>query len=309
MDFKRLRYALAVADAGNFVRAAELVSISQPALSRAIQTLEDELGIVLFDRGNRNVTVTTAGRAFIEHARRICFEVSNMEHDVDQLRSGNSGLIAFGVGPLHTAALLPRLLARLRAERPAVRLSVVVNNWMNLLTNLRAEEIEFFMAEVRSIEPADDIIITHEVRQFGSLFCRPGHPLLDQQEHRLQDVMPYGLACPRLPLRIENALRQIFKRPPGKPLPLALQCDSMSVLFDAVQSTNAVLMASDAAVAPELESGRLIPIHVKEMAQIYAEVGIVYLRGRTLSPGAQLAITDLRAVLAGLPATEVLPSA
>ncbi len=306
MDFKRLRYAVAVADAGNFVRAAELVSISQPALSRAIQTLEEELGIVLFDRGNRNVTVTTAGRAVIEHARRICFEVSNMEHDVDQLRSGGSGLIAFGVGPLHTAALLPRLLARLRTERPGVRLSVAINNWDHLLGQLRDEEIEFFMAEVRSVEPAEDIEISSEVRQYGSLFCRPGHPLLDLQQHSLQDVAPYGLLCPRLPVAVEKVLRQLFKRPPGKPLPLTLVCDSMPVLFDAVATTNGLLIATEAAVAIELECGRLVPLNVPEFAGLYAEIGIVRLRGRSLSPGAQLAITDMRAVLAGLPATKVI---
>ncbi len=306
MDFKRLRYAVAVADAGNFVRAAELVSISQPALSRAILTLEEELGIVLFDRGNRNVTVTTAGRAFIEHARRICFEVSNMEHDVDQMRSGGSGAIAFGIGPLHTAALLPRLLQRLRAERPALRLSVSVNNWVHLLAQLRAEEIEFFMSEVRSIEPADDIVISSEVRQFGSLFCRPGHPLLDSDEHSMKDIAPYTLVGPRLPAAVEKGLRALFKRPAGKPLPLVLMCDSMPVLFEAVATTNSLLIASDAAVAVELESGRLVSLNIKEMAGIHAEIGIVRLRGRTLSPGAQLAIADMRAVLAELPATEVL---
>jgi DNA-binding transcriptional LysR family regulator len=309
MDFKRMKYAVAVADAGNFVRAAELVSISQPALSRAIQTLEEEVGITLFDRGNRHVTVTAAGRAFIEHARRICFEMRSMEHDVDQIRNGSSGLVAFGIGPLHTAALLPRVLARMRADRPGVRLSVAINNWVNLLAQLRSEEIEFFVSEVRNIEPADDIVITHEVRQYGSLFCRPGHPLLDLQQHTLQDIVPYGLACPRLPAPIEKGLRALFKRTHNKPLPLALVCDSMSVLFDAVASSNAVLLASDASVAPELEAGRLIPIQLEALAGMFAEVGIVRLQGRTLSPGAQMAINDIRIVLAELPATEVLAAA
>jgi DNA-binding transcriptional LysR family regulator len=98
----------------------------------------------------------------------------------------------------------------------------------------------------------------------------------------------------------------LFKRAHNKPLPLALVCDSMSVLFDAVASSNAVLLASDASVAPELEAGRLIPIQLEALAGMFAEVGIVRLQGRTLSPGAQMAIGDIRIVLAELPATEVL---
>ncbi len=306
MDFKRLRYAVAVADQGNFVRAADMVNISQPALSRAIQTLEEELGFALFDRGNRQVTITTAGRTFIDHARRICFEVSNMEHDVDLVRMGGSGQLAFGVGPLHTSALVPRLLARLRMLRPGLQLTVSVNNWISLLSQLRSEEIEFFMAEVRNIEESDDIVITSEVRQFGSMFCRPGHPLLDRQQHSLQDVAPYPLVCPRLPKPIEKQLRQLLKRGQGKPLHLALVCDSMSVLFDAVANTNALMLATEAASAGELEAGSLVALHIEEFKDVYAEVGTVRLRGRTLSPSAELAIKEMREVLAGLPATTVL---
>ena len=71
MDLKRLRYAIGLADELNFARAAEKLHLSQPALSRSIQTLEEELGMLLFDRDNRNVAVTTAGAVFLDRARQL----------------------------------------------------------------------------------------------------------------------------------------------------------------------------------------------------------------------------------------------
>src|SRR5690242_17041633 len=102
MDLKRIRYAIALADEQNFVRAAEKLHVSQPALSRSIQVLEDELGLLLFDRGNRAVTATKVGEVFLEHVRRVSHQVRTLELEMAQLRSGEIGQVAFGVGPSAT---------------------------------------------------------------------------------------------------------------------------------------------------------------------------------------------------------------
>ena len=102
MNIKRVRYALALAKEMNFARAAESVHLSQPALSRGIQTLEEELGLRLFDRDNRNVSVTKAGEAFLEHAKRVMFHVGTLKLEMEQLRDGDIGHVAFGVGSMPT---------------------------------------------------------------------------------------------------------------------------------------------------------------------------------------------------------------
>jgi DNA-binding transcriptional LysR family regulator len=305
MDFKRLRYALAVADEGNFVRAAERVNISQPALSRAVQTLEEELGIALFDRGNRHVTVTHAGATFFEHARRLLTEVRNMEHDMTLLRSGDSGRLAFGTGPLHTSSLLQPLLQQLRLQHPGLQLTVAVNNTPYLLEHLRAEELEFFVADVRSIAPADDLEITSECRQQGGFFCRSGHPLLAGGPVQWTDLLTYGLACPTLPPPLEAQLRKLLRLGPGKRLPLAVECDNLTVLKESVMDSHVILMSSVAAAASELREGRMAALPIDLPPSLYVDVGSVRLRGRTLSPAALLAQQAMRAIFASQPATTV----
>jgi DNA-binding transcriptional LysR family regulator len=65
MDLKRMKHAIALADELSFARAAEKLHLSQPALSRSIQTLEEDVGMLLFDRDNRNVALTTVGKVFM----------------------------------------------------------------------------------------------------------------------------------------------------------------------------------------------------------------------------------------------------
>lgn len=304
MDFKRLRYALAVADEGNFVRAAERVSISQPALSRAVQTLEDELGFLLFDRGNRNVAVTVAGAAFFNHARRLLFDVRNMEHDLDLLRNGDSGRVAFGIGPLHSGALLPRMLRQVRAEQPGIIMSVSINNSNYLLDHLRAEDMEFFMSDVRLIEAAEDLIITHECRQYGGIYCRPGHPLLARRDITPPELLPYGMAAPTIPEILMTQMNKLFRLPPGRDLPIVLSCDSVHTLVDVVAECDLLLISSHAALAEAAELGRLVQVPVA-LPPLWADIATIRLRGRTLSPGAQRVLQTARAVLSQLAGTEM----
>lgn len=304
MDFKRLRYALAVADEGNFVRAAERVSISQPALSRAVQTLEEELGFLLFDRGNRNVAVTVAGAAFFNHARRLLFDVRNMEHDLDLLRNGDSGHVTFGIGPLHSGALLPRVLRQVRADQPGISISVIINTSSYLLDHLRAEEMEFFMSDVRLIEPAEDLIITHECRQYGGVYCRRGHPLLERGDLVPTDLLPYGMAAPTIPDVLMAQMNRLFRLPPGRNLPIMLSCDSVHTLVDVVAESDLLLISSHAALAEAAELGRLEPVPVP-LPPLWADIATTRLRGRTLSPGAQRVLQAARTVLSQLAGTEM----
>ena len=105
----------------------------------------------LFDREGGTVKATPAGAFLIERARRLLFDARCLQRDVDLLRDTRLGDTAFGVGPFPAATLMPSLLSALRREHPRVGLRVEVNNWRLLLERLRAEDIEFFIADVREL--------------------------------------------------------------------------------------------------------------------------------------------------------------
>ena len=305
MDLKRIRYAVALAEELNFARTSEKLHLSQPALSRAIQTLEEELGLLLFDRDNRNVQLTTAGGVFIEQARRLLFQMRNLEHDMGLLREARHGHIAFGAGPLPTAAIVPPLVRHLRQQRPNLRLSVSSNNWVYLLQHLRAEEIEFFVADTRDIAKAPDLEITPLCRQYGPLICRAGHPLAQKADRKFKDILAYGFAALRLPHNVKAGLAQALGVPPGESLPIVFECDNLSVLIEMTRNDDVVLLATEASVVREIAAGTLAVVDVPDMPDIFAETGIVQLAGRTLSPAALLVLEAMREITATLPSCQV----
>ena len=119
MDLKRWTHIVAVADRRSFIRAAEQVHLSQPALTRSIQAAEAELGLQLFDRGTQEVVPTPAGEFIVARARQLVFNSRCLERDVELYRSRELGDTAFGVGPFPAATFLAPLLAAMRREFPA----------------------------------------------------------------------------------------------------------------------------------------------------------------------------------------------
>ena len=163
MDLKHLAHLVALADERHFARAAERVHLSQPAFSRSIQALERALGQRLFDRDAGELRPTPAGVFLIERARRLLFDARCLQRDAELYAQSNFGDAALGAGPFPAATLMPRVLPELRRRYPNLRLRVEVGNWAQLLEQLRAERIEFFVADTRSL-PQD---ATLEVQRLG----------------------------------------------------------------------------------------------------------------------------------------------
>lgn len=304
MDFKRIRHALAVAEEKSFARAADKVNLSQPALSRSIQTLEEELGVLLFDRDNRNVAVTSVGAVFLARAKKLAYEMRGLERDMALLRSGDGGSLAFGAGPFLMASVVPGLTDLLRERHPGLRIAIATNNWRQLLAQLRGEQLEFFIADTHDIEPAPDITITPLFRQVGCLLVRAGHPLLERPL-KLDDLLDYGLATVTLPERVRPLVHRIFGIAQDAALPISLQCDQLPLLIHATLNSDMVLLATEAAARDALDEGRLAMLDVQGLAGVATEVGLVQLFGRTMSPGAAIAIETLHEVARQTPATIV----
>jgi len=292
MDLRRLSHVVALADTLHFARAAELVHLSQPAFSRSIQAIEDELGIRLFDRDVGGVRPTAAGEFVIARGRKLLFEARCLQRDVDLYRDSQLGDTAFGVGPLLTATLMPQALRELRQQHPQVALRMEVGNWVQLLESLRSESIEFFAADVRDMPKDAALDIQPIGGQPPHLYVRAGHPLA-VGEHPLREVWAYGIAVPKLLSPSKVDLAALLDLPAGQEASIALECDNYGVLKTVALTTDTVLGATDSAVQEELESGALVRLVVKGWLAPPSTTGIVRLHGRTASPAAQAAIAAI----------------
>lgn len=124
MEIKQLKYFLAVTELGAFSKAAVVLSVAQPVLSRQIRSLEEELGIELLYRNGRGIVLTEAGELLLERARAILSEASAITSDIDSMRASPSGKLILGLPPTANAILSVPLIERFRENYPRVKLKV-----------------------------------------------------------------------------------------------------------------------------------------------------------------------------------------
>ncbi len=124
MEFRHLRYFLAVADALHFTKAAEGLHVSQPALSAQVKQLEQEVGVPLFDRLGRSVHLTRAGMIFREHARRALREMELAQATIAQEEGLQRGQLTVGVVQTVNAYLVPEIVTRFSTKYPLVSLKL-----------------------------------------------------------------------------------------------------------------------------------------------------------------------------------------
>ncbi|MFZ6741915.1 LysR family transcriptional regulator [Undibacterium sp. JH2W] len=284
MNLNKLKHAVILAEQGNFARAADKLNLSQPALSRSISGLEDELGMRLFDRDQAGATVTAAGQQLVGRARDLLYAADNLRQEMAQLRDCESGQIIFGAGPFPAASFLPAVLTELATSYPRMRTVLEVNNSDTLMEHLLAEKLEFFIADTRSLTINKHLHIQHLTRQTGGLYCRCEHPLTLKSLLDKHDLQSASYASVYLADIFLPSLRKALGLETGQDLPLVTTCDNIYVLKQVVMHSDAILLCTHAAVAEELRAGRLIELKLAGWQGMQAEIGVVSLARRSLSP-------------------------
>jgi DNA-binding transcriptional LysR family regulator len=295
VDLKRLGHLVALADECHFARAAARAHLSQPAFSRSIQSIESDLGMRLFDRESGSVKPTPAGAFLIERARRLLFDARCLQRDAMLYRESELGDTAFGAGPFPAVTIMPTVILKLRRQYPGVGLRLESSNGQLLLERLLAEDIEFFVADVRDL-PADPALQVQPLgRHTAHLFARGGHPLAGRPCTFAQ-AWEFGFATGWLPAPMKALVGRLIGLPPGTDPVLAVQCDDMTLLRTLALATDTVIASSDAWLRNDVRAGTLVRLDVTDLPPVYSEMGIVTLLNRTPSPMAQRAIASVQEV-------------
>ncbi|MGW0882487.1 transcriptional regulator CynR [Streptomyces sp. NPDC002671] len=146
LELRHLRYLLAVAEHGNFTRAAEELHISQPTLSQQIKQLERTLGVQLLDRTGRTVRLTDAGAVYTDHARRALRDLAAAERAVHDVQDLSRGHLRLGVTPTFTAYLVGPLTAELHSRHPGISLTLAEMTQDRIEAALLADDLDLGIA-------------------------------------------------------------------------------------------------------------------------------------------------------------------
>lgn len=142
MDFKQLRALVTVAETGNVTRAAELLHIVQPAVSRQLKLLEDDVGTVLFERGRHGMELTEAGKTLVEYARRVLDEIERARAEMRPSQGAIGGIVTVGLLPSTCDLLSSPLVAAVAQSYPGIRVRISMSYAGHLQQWLESGEVD-----------------------------------------------------------------------------------------------------------------------------------------------------------------------
>lgn len=180
MELRHLRYFVAVAEELHFGRAADLLGISQPPLSQQIQALEQELGVRLFERSNRHVALTDAGRLFLEETRQTLAQVSKSVDVVRRAEQGEIGELQIGfTASAPFVSIIPRAVFAFRQAFPAVHLDLQEMTSSQVCQALMEKKLQIGM--IRPLDLPGELDAVELLREPLVALLHAGHPLAGEQ--------------------------------------------------------------------------------------------------------------------------------
>lgn len=288
MDIKSLQSFLQVARARSFSKASAVLGITQPALSRQIQRLEEEVGQSLLHRDGRGIALTAAGRMFMERALAIVEQVHGAKSDLANLRGEPRGTVTIGLPPTMSEALLPGIVRRIRSAYPRIHLRVrqalsgELNEWLldgridaALLAKTAAKRVPY--TEVLAVE-----------EQY--LIC-PGSEGA-AKELALAELARVELVLPSSGHGLRTVVEETA-REAGVELNVVLEIDSLPALVRMAQEGIACTVLPKHAVSAELRAGSVCARRIVD-PPIRRTLMLATGNPKLLSPAAQAVVKVMR---------------
>lgn len=257
MTLVQLRHFIELARAGSFVRASDVLCMTQPALSRSIKALEEELGRLLFDRIGKRIELTAFGSEVLPRSQALVEEAEQLKNCGRQISEDDTGRIRLGLSSGPGALLSAAVLSHFTQHYPKFHVDIVRANTASLAEMLRDRLLDALVVDIRFLRPAPDLKVTQIAEMDGVFMCRPGHPLAAQTRVGFAQLMAYPVCS--TPLSEETA-RILVERYGEKAHPnvmVKLTSDEISHIVQVTENTDAVLLAIRAS-APHLVE---LPVH------------------------------------------------
>ncbi len=294
MNQKQLEYAILLSQERSFSKASEKLAISQPALSKQILSLENELGIKLFDRNSIPLKLTSAGTHFISEARDLLYKEQQLLRSMEKYKSGEAGELVIGITPFRSAYLVSETIKKVREKFPDIKVTLCEEGSETLRKEAAEGKFDFAIVNL----PVDDTVLdVRELEADRLVLVLPKQfedkypELVDKKEIEFEDLrdLPFAVVS-------ENQeMRRLFDRL------CAAAGFEPDIAVQAVSLTTAWAMANAGVAATLLpwqfvaQNGSLADVKILELknAQYVRQPVIVTKRGQYMTRAAAYAIAVL----------------
>ncbi|GAK40123.1 LysR family transcriptional regulator [Paenibacillus urinalis] len=190
MDIRHLQYFLEVARQHSFTKAAQVLFITQPTISKTVKSLEDELGVTLLDRYGKNVKLTDAGEVFARQAQEIVTSFHNLSSELDDLMNLKKGHIRIGLPPMIGASFFPKVIGAFYKQYPNITIQLFEDGGKKVENDILSGALDVGV----TVLPADEDLFDSYIFVDESLkvVLHPTHPLAEQDEIQLAELSEDG---------------------------------------------------------------------------------------------------------------------
>lgn len=282
ITFRQLQIFAAVARRKSFVRAAEELHLTPPAVSMQIKQLESQLGLAVLERSAPAVGLTLAGEYFLAHARKLLGTLTEAEDLVARLRRVETGRLSLGM--LSTAKyFLPHMLAKFMCEHPGVEVTLVEGNREQLIERVQSNEVDLaLMGRAPSeLEARAEVIGVHPL----GIVAAAGHALAKMDEVPVERLANEGFVIRESGSGARVSMEAFFREAHIRP-PILMQMSSNETIKQAVIAGMGLAFLSLHTTASEIEQGSLHVLRVPGLP-VLRNWHVVHRRARTLSPVAE----------------------
>lgn len=299
MDFRQLEYFLRVAQRKNISLAAADLNVAQPTLTKSIKLLEEQLGVKLFERLPRGVSLTSFGITLLRHAEAVHVQLKDAGDEIAAQRSGAVGMVVIGAGPTWLRRYLPVALAHTMSAHPLIRVRIEAGFDEALLRALRQGELDFVVAEIPSPEDRRDFETLTLTSDRLGVCCRLGHPLTRRRRVSMHDLLQYPWIKPPHATRAHRRLDALFVANDLPPPSSMLESGSVALQFNVLRQSDA-LATTVSKTLQTAEGEGLVMLNIPELA-LMREAGIISRKDGWVSPAAAGIIGALKAACAAEP--------
>jgi DNA-binding transcriptional LysR family regulator len=253
---QQLRILKAIATEKNFTKAAEVLYVSQPSLSKQIKTLEKNLDILLINRESNRISLTENGKVFLQYSERILALCEESCRALIDLKNGDRGNLTVGASQTIGTYLMPRVLALFAQNHPQIDLKVQVNSTRIIAKNVRNREIDIAVVggEIPD-ELKKNLTVEHFVEDELSLIISKSHPFAKKKKINKDDLYHLNFITLNSNSTIRKFIDNILiqNQIETKQFKIIMQLNSIEGIKTAVSLGLGAAFVSSSAIEKEIE--------------------------------------------------------
>lgn len=291
MNINKLQTFITLTECLNFTEAAEQLFCSQPSVSMQIQSIEEDLGVPLFDRIGKKLYLTKQGEHFKPYAEQIINLLHSARDHIRQLEDLSYGTLSFGASNFVGVYLLPMILRDYSKTFPEIKINMNITSSSHLIHMLESNKVEFLIISDRvSIDESRFQRKTFYQDELV-LIVHPLHPLANKEECTLEDLVHETLIIKPNKSATRNYLEDQFKQL-GFTLPKYMEISNLEGIKQGVIHELGVSIVSSFAIQQEIKNGLLVKVPIKGV-KFNRGICYVYHRSKHLSPATKQFISLL----------------